>query len=67
MCEYCNFDDPKVIEDYGENYAVLEKDGNDFYISVDLGNHTLISINYCPFCGRKLIGANFAQVEKLED
>ena len=57
MCEYC---------DYNSNYNEIFQDGltGDYYLDIQTSQwdeysddyiHDKLFINYCPYCGRKLI------------
>ena len=53
MCEYCKEDmESKSISN---KYAIETiVDGEFLYNYCECGLHTVVKINYCPMCGRKL-------------
>lgn len=69
MCEYCNEENQKEIrgQNYESNIYTIGATSLNIDVTVDIydkfGNNIIdyedmqdyITINYCPFCGRKLI------------
>ena len=53
MCEYCKdeMESKPIIDKYAIDTIV---DHKFLYNYCDCGNHTVVEINYCPMCGRKL-------------
>lgn len=51
-CEFCNYHKP--VSDFTKDYSI-EVDDAEISLWEDLNCLSHIKINYCPWCGRKLV------------
>lgn len=53
MCDYCN---PNYNETPGDMSAQIENFGDSYGLTVIIHeeSYTIVPINFCPICGRKL-------------